>query len=352
MRIKGKESMNRDRSIDVEKGIAAALMVLCHVLQFFGDPGEYPAQDVVMGAVNALAFPMFVFAYGRSVAAAWWERPWREALPRALRSALRAYAAFILSGTAYKVICQGKDFSRWAPLNVVLLRSIPGWSEFLIAFALYGLLVALALPLMKRAVERPAALAAVCLACLAATFLPYGSVKDFRLGLWIGTTRFNCFPVAQHLPFLLMGLYVGRKGWNRWLILGAAGLTGAGTFVWARFGEPGRFPPSLFWLLTPCLGIALMDLLARRLDGENPWLLRAMKPVRYMGRNSLFFLLASNLCIFALSRMGTLPLYKANEKFPFNLPAGSTLWALAWTAILLLGIGFLGSLVWREPREK
>lgn len=336
--------MKRDRSIDYEKGFVVAAMVLCHVLQFFGDPGRYPEQYALMSAVNALAFPLFVFAYGRSAAAAWLDRPWRKAAPRALRSALRAYIAFIISGTAYKVLCENRAFGRWAPLNVVLLRSIPGWSEFLIAFALFGLMIALAMPCLRWLADHPLPLAGVCAGCLAGTLIPYGAVKSPVAGLLIGTTQFACFPVLQYLPFLLAGMYVGRHGLNRWLTLGAAALTGVSTFVWARFGEPGRFPPTLFWLMAPCLGIAGLDALARLLSRaaeRADWARGVMKPLALLGMNSLYCLLASNLCIFSVSRMQTLPAYRANEWFPFDLPTGSTPWALAWTAVLLAAIGFM-----------
>ena len=346
--------MKRDRSIDYEKGFVVACMVLCHILQFFGNPAEYPAEENIMRAINALAFSTFVFAYGRSIAASWLELPWKRSLPRALRSALRSYAAFILSGTAYKVLCEGKDFSRWAPLNVVLLRSIPGWSEFLIALALIGLLAALTLPALRWLSDRPLPLLLVCALCLAATQMPYGQIKDFRIGLLIGTTRFACFPVVQYLPFLLAGIYAGRHGFNRWMALGALLLTSIAVYVWVQYGEPSRFPPSLPWLMTPCLGIALLDLISRKLaawtDARRP-IQTLLRPLSYLGMNSLYYLITSNLCIFALSNTGTLPIYRAKEWFPFNLPTGSVAWAIAWTAVMLIVIGFVGTLVRREKKD-
>ena len=58
--------MNRNRAIDYAKGLTVALMVLCHVMQFFGK-AEIPSVDFTMSLANILAFPLFVFTYGQSV---------------------------------------------------------------------------------------------------------------------------------------------------------------------------------------------------------------------------------------------------------------------------------------------
>lgn len=348
--------MKRVRAIDYAKGIAVAAMVLCHVMQFFGKPGVYGEQGWIMTAINALAFPMFLFAYGQSVALAYGERPYREAAPRMALSALRGYGAFCLSGIAYLVLCEQKDLSSRTVLRVVALRSIPGWSEFLITFALFGL-VALALikPLMKL-VQRDLAFWLVCAACLAGVCVPYGAVRDPRWGLLVGTTEFACFPVLQYMPFFLIGLYVQRRGMARrgaWLA-GSALLTGAAVISFVRAGEPVRFPPSLMWLLLPCLPIVLLTLGCGALErhaGGRRGLEGLLAPVGFMGMNSLFYLLASNFVIFAVSRMGTLPVMRRSERFPFCLETGSTPWALVWTLVLLLGIGFMIGLA-RKPRKK
>ena len=77
---------------------------------------------------------------------------------------------------------------------------------------------------------------------------------------------------------------------------------------------------------------------------------RALSPIASMGANSLYYLLASNLTIFAISRIGVLPLYRKSAPFPFNLKVGSTGWALAWTLVMLIAIGFVGRLARRRVR--
>lgn len=348
--------MRRSRVIDCEKGVLVAVMVLCHVLQFFGSPEKYPEQDIIMFVVNALAFPAFLFAYGRSVAVAYLPKAYRDAAPRMLKSALRSYGAFCLSGIAYLVLCEGKDFSSRLVLRVLSFSAVPGWSEFLAAFAAFGLTALLLLPLLKRLLRCPWAFEALCAFCLASVLVPYDAVRDNRLGLIVGTTRFCCFPVLQYMPFFLLGLWVGANGVKRreiWIAVAGA-LTGAAAAWTLLRGEPGRFPPTMMWLLLPCLPILLLDWGAEslsRLAGRCRAVERMLTPATAMGMNSLFYLLASNFAIFAVSRMGTLPVWRKSERFPFSLTTGSTPWAVVWTTLLLLAIAFFASLSGRSHRR-
>lgn len=353
--LTGGVKMERNRAIDYEKGFIVAVMVLCHMIQFFERRDLYPEQYWIMTVINSIAFPAFLFAYGRSVWLAYYRGSLRDAAPRMLRSALRAYGAYCVSGTAYQVICAGRDFSSETVLRVITLRDVPGWSEFLAAFAAFGLAALLLFPALQKLLERKLWVGAVVLVCLACTFLPYDRIPSTHLGLFIGTTSFACFPVLQYFPFFLAGLYAGRYGMERKLLwLGGAGLlSAAGIAYFAANGEPSRFPPSLWWMLLPCLALVLLDWGAEalnRLSGQRPEVRRVLSPIESMGRNSLYYLVASNLAIFSVSRMGTLPLSRHGEVFPFTLPMNSTPWAMFWTLVLLLGIAFVSSLCRKAPK--
>jgi len=348
--------MKRNRAIDYEKGIIVAAMVLCHVLQFFGKPDKYPEQHIIMLITNFAAFSTLVFAYGRSTAVAYMSRPWAKAAPRMLKSALRSYIAFVISGAAYLVLCGGKDFSSKTVLRVLTFDAVPGWSEFLAAFAALGLVTLVLFPLLKKLAGSGRLTLIVGAVCFACSFIPYGIFGDNRLGLLFGTYNFSCVPVLQYLPFFLAGLYVGVHGMPKlkwWLIVSGAA-TAAGVAWLLIFGEPRRFPPSLMWLLTPCLLIVLLDrgaeLLGRAAD-QNRWADAALSPVASMGMNSLYYLLASNIVIFSSSYMGLLPRYRRSEMFPFSLEQGSTAWALVWTLVMLLIIGFTAGLTRRSSKR-
>ena len=84
----------RDRSVDLQRGILVILMLYAHILQFFGDAQLFPWADLWVNGVSLLAFPTFVFCFGRTVAIAYLKKPFRQALPRMGRTLLRCLAAF------------------------------------------------------------------------------------------------------------------------------------------------------------------------------------------------------------------------------------------------------------------
>ena len=88
--------MKRNRAIDYAKGILVALMLLDHVLAYFGNTGEHPEQNGLMMAICSMAFSTFVFAYGRSVMLAYYSRSFKAAAPRMLGSVVRSYLAFCI----------------------------------------------------------------------------------------------------------------------------------------------------------------------------------------------------------------------------------------------------------------
>ena len=150
-----------------------------------------------------------------------------------------------------------------------------------------------------------------------------------------------------------MGMYISKYGMRKsgFWILGAALLTGAGLARTLIAGEPSRFPPSIWWILLAWLPIAVAHVSLKALaDRIGDKAAIALKPLGNMGANSLYFLLASNLTIFAVSRIGVMPLYRRSAPFPFYLKQGTTGWAIAWTAIMLIVIGFTARLAGKRAK--
>lgn len=175
----------------------------------------------------------------------------------------------------------------------------------------------------------------------AAVFIPYDQIANIRIAMLIGGRQASFFPILQYLPYFLMGMYISKYGMRKpgFWILGAALLTGAGLARTLIAGEPSRFPPSIWWILLAWLPIAVAHVSLKALaDRIGDKAAIALKPLGNMGANSLYFLLASNLTIFAVSRIGVMPLYRKSAPFPFYLKQGTTGWAIAWTAIMLIVI--------------
>ena len=141
--------------------------------------------------------------------------------------------------------------------------------------------------------------------------------------------------MLQYLPFLLAGMYFHEFGvrFAPRLFVGALVATSVAVVQAVSTGAlPGRFPPTLAWILLPMGFLYALLLLARALPE------RAL-PVRWLGAigtNVLTYLLLSNLVIFALSG--------PHAGLRLALPS-----ALAFAAALLAFIAFVIRLSRRAP---
>ncbi len=344
--------MQYDKSIDRIRGFLVLIMVYCHVLQFFGNGGAFPAVLRIIDVINVLAFPTFVFCFGRSSAVAYLQRPFKKAAPRLLKVMLTMYAVFVLSGLGFRIIREHAPFNTITVEKVLLLSDIPGWSEFLAGFAAFALLVLIFFKPLKWLSTRFVPTLIVSLVSLGLCFFPYDLIKAPQIGLFIGTRSFASFPVVQYAAYLLAGIYwqTSRKHGLTWSIIGLCA-TAAGVVYTAVSGLPERFPPSLPWvLLTGFSPVALSFLMAK--IGSLPPVLRETDGwLRNVGRKSLFYLLASNLTIFTLAGLKAAPQVTKRDIWFWKQSIASPWGALLWTAILIAVIGIVASLAGRSSEK-
>lgn len=338
---------NRDVSLDLFKGILVIAMVYCHTIQFYGDSGLFPIEATWETLINLAAFPGFLFAFGAAVSMAYLDKPLKTVWPRMLLAALRSLGAFYLSGIAFRVLREGRAFSAATVNRVLLLSDIPGWSEFLVAFALFALLSILLFKPLKLLRERPLWVAGVSLLCLAATFLPYERVTIPQIGLLVGTNEFACFPLLQYAPYYLAGIvFASNKK-----ACGAAALIASavgGALALSQGGLPERFPPSLGWVLLPAGLIAALYLLAWGLakipfgkwERYSPLI-----PLASLGRESLYYLLTTNILLFTFAGRNIVPKLNLRDVGLWSMAHSSPWGTFWWAVVLLLGCAFVASLV-------
>jgi len=291
----------RERAIDLFKGLLVIGMVYCHTLQFFSDQQVYPNGQRFIDAINLITFSGFVFAFGYVSQLAYYTKTFRRAAPRMLAAAAKTLVAFYLSGTAYRLFIDGRGMT-WANIKpILLLDDMPGWSEFLASFTyLIVLGLVLFVPLKKMAERKWLGFAAAA-ALLLTTWLPYGSIHATQLGPLIGTRDFASFPVLQYFPYYIVGMLFARHRivWDWRMLAGAIVLSGAFLWKWlSAEGQalPGRFPPTVWWIVGPALALYGYYLLSRLLERYPA----PFAPIEAMGRNVLWFLVMSNVLIFAL----------------------------------------------------
>ncbi len=344
--------MRYDKSIDRIRGFLVLIMVYAHVLQFFGNGEAYPAIPRIIDVINILVFPTFVFCFGRSSSIAYLQKPFKAAAPRLVKTVLTLYAVFALSGLGFRILREGAAFNTITVEKILLLNDIPGWSEFLAAFAAYALVVLLLLrPLQWLSIRLVPTLAA-CAVCLSLCFLPYGLIQSNQIGLFIGSRSFACFPAVQYAPYLLAGINwqtTKKHGWS-WTFIGL-GATLAGVVYTVVNGLPERFPPSLAWVLLTGFFPPAMSFLAARIKTLPRYLNLVDSVMRGVGRKSLFYLLSSNLVIFALAGLHAAPMVTKRDIWFWKQPIASPQGALLWTAVLIIAIGFAATMAGRSGEK-
>jgi len=349
----------RDRSIDVGRGLLVIMMVYGHVMQFFGDSQIFPLVGTMIDVINLTVFPTFVFYFGATAVLAYLKKPYLQALPGMIRTTLRAYAVFCLSSVGYRVLRENKAFAVGTVRRVMQLTDIPGWSEFLISFALYGLLLIVGYAVFDWLSRKPFAcllVSALCVACC--EFVPYGSVPT-RLALLIGGRDFSYFPIVQYMPYFLAGMLYARgdRRTRRGLLLVSVVASLGGVAYWHFFGFPNRFPPSWGWILLPGALVDAVVLFSRALCAlAGSWLDRVVDALcgilGHFGGASLYYLLASNLVLFTLAGRSIVPAMARKSVLPWTLPIQSPQGAACWTAVLLLALWFVSALSGRGKGTK
>ncbi len=302
-------------------------MVYAHTLAILGLPGPDLFSGVV-GLVDLVAFSGFLFCFGYSCYLAYF-RPERPlAMRRIASTALKPLLAFLVSGLAYRLFIQHRSFDSMMLFRLLSLQEIAPFSEFLLAFSLILALTALARQPISVLLARPKLLATLIVLCLCTTFVPF-MTNSIYVNLLIGAGPATVFPLVPYYPIFLLGMAAARYGIisNRRVLVACIVALGALFGEAALGGQLRRFPPSAFWVCGS-LAVAYGTVL---LAHTRPFAGSAGAVLANIGRNVLFYLLLSNILLFALRSLMSQPLPNA-ACVPIAL-------------LLLLLIAFFSSLV-------
>lgn len=322
------QAPGRSAELDLFKTLLVIGMIATHVIQLVGR--QLPDwTDRFAEMVNLVTFSGFMLAFGLGLGLA---RGAGKPLMARLRPVVLLLVAAWVSSFAFALLVDRERLTAELALDVLSMRRLFGWSEFLATFFVLYLVVALARPVLVGIATRPSTLAMATALCFA-TWLTLDQGWPLTAAL-IGTTRFASFPLIPYLPWFLVGIAIGRDGgrlhWWHWLLAGIASTWLAWSI--SQTGEwPGRFPPTVLWIVGPALPILLYLALAKWLT----WLWTLPGWMTVPGRHVLSFLLASNLMLFASRRLWGRPVDEV------------WLWLAASAGI----IGLIGAIwLWREPR--
>lgn len=296
-----KTAAGRRREIDILKGILTITMILCHSIQFFGVEQD-PVQGMLVNVINLTTFSGFVFCFGYVSETAYFRKGWLQGARKMGKNVLRILIAFYLSGIAYVALVEGKIFRPDFIKEVLFLKKYPGWSEFLVSFSAMLLVGMICFPVFERMNGKILLLSALISGGLC--FLPYDRIQNSWLALFVGSRHYVTFPVLQYSFFFAAGIWFCRNGirW-RWQILVLSICLGIPCFYCYRTTGylPERFPVSVWYLFGGCLFVYLYYLLACVMEKPQTGILRKVTGYfESVGAGSLYYLLFSNLMIFAL----------------------------------------------------
>jgi hypothetical protein len=286
--------MHRITHIDTNKGILTLGMLVAHAFIFLGNNNLYTHYyNLTAGLIS---FSGFLFCFGYSSYIAYLSK---ENLPKRamLYNAFKLLLAFYISGCAYTYIIL-KSTEPGVFWNIMLLNTIPGFSEFLIAFALIMVLSALFGKQLNAIIANEQWLSIAIAVCLSFTVIKF-STKTVQLGLLLGKTTCPTYPVVQYFPLFLMGGYFARQRILVSNYFSYYTLIFLTVFFLCCFLNkvPTRSPPSALWILCSFAGVYLYYSLAIYVDKViilNTFLSN-------IGKNVLFWLLSSNVFIFFLT---------------------------------------------------
>lgn len=337
----------RDRSIDLAKGIVVLAMIYCHIMEFFGDSQIYPVERSITTFIGVMAFPTFVYFFGRTVRLAYLNKAYLKALPRMLKTFFRMLITFYISGIFQRLLLLGKPLDANMVRQILILEAIPGSSEFIAAFALYMLLVIAAFPLLRQLCKRPRLAILPMLGCVACCFIPYDRITTPQAALLIGGTDQYYFPIVQYMPYFLAGIvFENLPKCNRWGLAGIAAAATAVSVLVAGSEWPSRFPPAWNWICLSAFIVVMIQWIAwgflkirgRYFELVPEWICGQIENI---GAGSLAYLLYSNLFLFAVAGRRAAPKADIFQRHWFwSTPIQSPLGSLYWTCILTALIAF------------
>lgn len=288
----------RNKSMDCFKGILTILMIYGHCLQFFINFELSRPFYFISEYINVTTFSGFMFAFGFVAYHAYLMKPFAKASRSILKNAGKTLVSFYISSFAFRIFVDGIPYNPQAVLDTLLFKNIAGWSEFLASFSAIMIVLLIFFPLFKKVngIFVAVTFGFSLLMCL----IPYKNTPGI-VSIFIGDKNGASFPVFQYLIYFVIGIYFAKEcPAFKPLHLGIAAAASMVFFICLIRGEyPSRFPPGIPWILGAMLFLYGYYLLSRIVvDGRFAgWLSR-------IGGNSLFYLLVSNLLIFAMKSSG------------------------------------------------
>lgn len=288
--------MNRDKSIDFMKVILVIGMIEAHVIQFLGNLSN-KLQSINSDFINLITFSGFMFCFGYVSNIVYFKKTNNNVKKRLFKNFIRILIGFYISGSAYILLVE-RQFSVLELVKMIFLFKIPGYSEFLITFAILNLAILVFLEQIKCILENKKLFIGIIIISLLTTFIPYQMVKFTQIGLIIGSNKFSCFPLIQYSSYFLIGAYFNKyKIKYNFKIMWIFGILEFLFIINSLINKklPNRFPPEILWILGGMFFVYIYYLISIYLSEKIK-----IKSFYFIGENTLDFLIVSNIILFLI----------------------------------------------------
>jgi len=288
----------RDTGIDVLKGILVIGMIATHVIELLGDQ-QFRSLVTFQRFGELIAYPGFLFSFGYAAQIAYFSAGYVN-FRRIFPTVYRPILAFYISGICYLLIVQTHYVTLGDAFRVLIFWRIPYFSEFLVGFSLTLLVAALLQKPLIWITANYRRMLVCCVVLLCTTLFPYNLIQIPEIALLVGSPSrlITAFPVLQYFIFFLVGMYFARHNIQLSRPFAVSAVAGAiAAILIFRFLPFNRFPPSLTWIAASIPLVLVWYMIARIIDVN----LLARRVLAFIGANSLFYLLMSNIILFGLT---------------------------------------------------
>ena len=286
----------RDEALDFMKIVLVLQMIMAHIIQFF------PSGKIVAlysSYVNLVTFSGFIFVFGYVGYEAYFANDGIK-VKRLIMHAIKTIIAFYITGIAY-ILLIDKECSYQSLYEVFIFKRIPGYSEFLLTFAfIYPFIILLKCILRLVRIKLTGLVTIlIVMISLGLTFINYHIVTNNIIGTFIGTYNYYSYPFFQYLSYYVLGMYLSKWKINYNSFVMAGTVLGAGLFssYYLKNGSlPQRCPPSMYWIVGGWFIVYCYYLISRFICAQS--FFRLHKNIKLIGKNTLVFLVMSNISIF------------------------------------------------------
>jgi hypothetical protein len=279
--------------LDLFKTILAVGMIFAHSIQLV-DGTPRPLEYLVSFYVNLVTFSGLMFAFGIGIGLS---RSFPGTSISRCKTPIILFLAYCTSSFTFVAFVAGGSIGNKVISDVVLMRHLYGYSEFLASFFLLSLVTSFMRSLIFRFCDN----AYLILASVAVSFglcmLNLSPPEIPMIGAVIGSHDYATFPLAQYLPWFLIGVrYSSEKvriGWTIWAIASGATLAFVGYTMF--YGEaPTRFPPAPLWIAGPAFFLLIYLTVTHTITE----LITVPGWILLPGRHVLLFLVTTNVILF------------------------------------------------------